>query len=211
MPGKGEIPVERIAKDVVNQLAAIIRTAQIHDPGNVAVMKSIERLVALLAYVFKSGESAKLELVGEYFYMSETRVKFAMEQLMNFDYLAREMKKLKLGSVTFDPGVSATDIQAFLRAFIAASFSKSPYDDLANDVAAIEHVSVAAPRKEKDEEVVQDTDMRKTVKNTYFNAVSYTKGVMNKMQTGEKVNVKRAKRVVQSMVDLLLSEEELML
>ena len=49
------------------------------------------------------------------------------------------------------------------------------------------------------------------IKKTYFNAVSYTKGIMNKMKSGEKINIKKAKRVMESMVDHILEEEQLLL
>ncbi|MFN3479164.1 MAG: HD-GYP domain-containing protein, partial [Thermodesulfovibrionales bacterium] len=44
-----------------------------------------------------------------------------------------------------------------------------------------------------------------------FNAVSFTKGVITKIKSGEKVSIKKAKRVVESMVDMILQEEELLL
>lgn len=54
-------------------------------------------------------------------------------------------------------------------------------------------------------------DMRKVVKKTYFNAVSFAKGLMNKIKAKETVNIKKAKRIVESMVDLILEEEQLFL
>ncbi len=49
------------------------------------------------------------------------------------------------------------------------------------------------------------------MKKTYFNAVSYAKGVMTKIKSGEKINVRKAKRIVETMVDQLLEEEPLLL
>jgi HD-GYP domain-containing protein (c-di-GMP phosphodiesterase class II) len=54
-------------------------------------------------------------------------------------------------------------------------------------------------------------DTRKIVKKAYYNAVSFTKGVMTKIKAGEKVTIKKAKRVVESMVDHILEEEKLLL
>lgn len=203
--GDGE---ERVAKGIVNQLAAIIRTAQIHNPQNVAVLKSVDRLIDLLAVVFEEESAANLELVGEYFYLNDSRIKVSMDQLINFDYLVREYKKLGLGSVTFKSDVQADDIQAFLKAYLAAAFADEPFDELALDTAGIPCVTVALPRVEKED---KEDDIRKTVKATYFNAVSYTKGVFEKIKSGEKANMKRAKRAVQSMVDVLLQEEDLLM
>jgi HD-GYP domain-containing protein (c-di-GMP phosphodiesterase class II) len=208
MQGKNDNP-ELAGKGIVNQIAAIIRTAQIHDPTNVAVLKAVDRLVEMLQPVFSSGEQAHLELVGDYFYLNDSRIKVSMDQLINFDYLVREFKKVGVGSVVFTEEVTAAHVQEFLKAYLDSSFSDTPYEDLAARLDSVPSISVAAPRIEKDK--VEEKDIRKTVKATYFNAVSFTKGVFEKIKSGEKANIKRAKRVVQSMVDILLDQEELMI
>ena len=66
---------------------------------------------------------------------------------------------------------------------------------------------------EKLKKIVEEMSLepRKMVKKTYFNAVSIHKGVINKIKSGEKVNIKKAKRVVESMVDQILEQEQLLL
>lgn len=212
---ESNLTVEKSAKDVINQLAAIIRTAQIHDISNVAVQNAIDRLIGTLRAAFAGSQGTDalmLELVGDYFFVNESRVKFSMEHLVNFDYLVREFKKIKLGSITLNSGIEVGELKALVAALLSCHFSASPFDDLAQKVEPLASVSVAAPRIEKSVEVTRNQDdFRKVVKNTYFNAVSFTKGVMNKIRTGERINVRRAKRVVQSMVDILLTQEELMM
>ncbi|NIR14875.1 MAG: hypothetical protein GWN86_13375, partial [Desulfobacterales bacterium] len=201
--------VEFAAKDIINLLAGIIRTSQIHDPSNIAVVKSIEKFVGKANALLESEDTILLELVGEYFYLNDTRIKVSMEHLVNFDYLVREFKKHNLGSITFLARTDKAEIQSFLKAFISSSFSPAPFDDLKEAIDSLESLAIGKPRKIKEED--EEYNIRKTVKKSYFNAVSFTKGVMNKIQAGEKINARRAKRVVQSMVDLLLKEEELLL
>ena len=93
MQEKSDVTLDRAAKPIINQVAAIIRTSQIHDPGNVAVIQAIDRLVAMLKAVHEGAETVMLEVVGEYFFINEMRVKFAMDQLVNFDFLVREYRK----------------------------------------------------------------------------------------------------------------------
>jgi HD-GYP domain-containing protein (c-di-GMP phosphodiesterase class II) len=200
---------DKVAKGIVNQLAAIVRTSQIHNPGNVAVVKSIDRMLELLAFVFEDETAASLELVGEYFYLNENRIKVSMDKLLNFDYLVKEFKKLGLGIITFESDVTKEDIQAFLKSYLDSAHAEEPFEELASLTSGIPTIKVAIPRVEKEEE--DETDIRKTVKKTYFNAVSYTKGVFEKIKSGEKANMKRAKRAVQSMVDVLLTEEDLLM
>jgi HD-GYP domain-containing protein (c-di-GMP phosphodiesterase class II) len=98
-----------------------------------------------------------------------------------------------------------------MKIFISSTFSGEPFEAINEGLllSGVQSLSVGPLRKIKDEE--GQYDIRKTVKKTYFNAVSFTKGVMNKIRAGERINIKRAKRIVESMVDLILSEEELLL
>jgi|Deesub1362A_J573_1020465.scaffolds.fasta_scaffold00038_44 HD-GYP domain-containing protein (c-di-GMP phosphodiesterase class II) len=196
------------AKDVVNQLAVIIRTAQIHNPTNVAVLSSIEKFVSMLNRLIWEAGSVELELVGDYFYLNEDRVRFSVEYLLNFDFLQREFKGRSLGRVHFLCGLKPEDMQHFVAAFLAAPHRPDPFESLSHALEPVKCIEVGGLRRIAEE---AEHDIRRTVKRTYFNAVSFSKGVMKKLRAGEKVNIRRAKRIVESMVDLLLQQEDLLL
>lgn len=199
------------AKDIINQLAVIIRTVAIHDAGNIAVTTAVDKFIALVNPLISSEGELVLELGGEFFYINETRIRYSLEYLPNFDFLIREFKKRGLGSIVFKGILKAGDMQTFLKAFISSVFSQTPFETLAEDTADIDSLSVGKLRKVKEKEAEGEFDIRRVVKKSYFNAVSYTRGVINKIKSGEKVNIKKAKRVVESMVDLILEEEQLLL
>ena len=209
MSGKDTQELSKYSKDIVNQLAAIIRTSHIHDPSNVAVLSAIEKFVTMMNSLVDSEGPVTIELVGEYFYVNEQRVKLLTEYLINFDFLVREFKKHMLGSITFSSALTAEDLKAFLRAVITSSFTDTPFEALFEEISGSKSIMVGMLRKIKEE--AEELDVRKTVKRSYFNAVSFTRGIMNKVKAGEKINAKKAKRVVESMVDILLSEEELLM
>src|SRR3989338_7775702 len=96
---KGEVFAE--PKAIVNQLAVIIRTAAIHDPENIAVTTAIDRFIAATNPLIASERELVLELGGEFFYLNETRIRYSLEYLPNFDFLVREFKKRGLGSIVF--------------------------------------------------------------------------------------------------------------
>jgi HD-GYP domain-containing protein (c-di-GMP phosphodiesterase class II) len=209
MASSEEQKLSKVSKDIVNQLAGIIRMSQIHDTSNVAVVSGIEKLAALVNSFTSGGQEITLELVGEDFYLNGSRIKYSMEYLANFDYLMHEFGKRLLGSLTFYGELTKDDASSFLKAFMACGVSSDPFIELSDAVSVLNSLSVGVPKKIKEKD--QEYDPKKLVKKTYFNAVSFTQGVMKKIQSGEKVNVKRAKRVVQSMVDMLLTDDELML
>ncbi len=208
MESKEERELCKTGKDLINQLSVVIRTAQVHEPSNVAVTSVIERLVATVNLLIASERVLSLELRGEFFYLNDYRIRYSLEFLLNFDYLVREFKKRELGSIIFKDKITPEDIKTFVAVFISSPFSERPYDAIEERMAENKNISVQRLKK-----ILEDTslDPRKMVKKTYFNAVSYTRGIINSLQSGEKVNIKKAKRVVESMVDQIIEEEQLLL
>jgi len=209
MSDKENLDLHKNAKDLINQISIVVRTSQIHDANNVAISSSISRLVSMINMLLDKENLINLELRGEFFYINEYRIRYSLEYLLNFDFLVREFKKRELGSVIFKNQIKIDDVKIFTRAFISSPFSDEPFNAFEDKISAIESIEIGRLKKIVEEE--DSLDIRKTIKKTYFNAVSYTKGIMNKMKSGEKVNIKKAKRVMETMVDHILEEEQLLL
>ena len=208
MNGKEEKEIHKSAQDIVNQISVILRNAQIHNPDNIAVTAAIEKFISLMTHLTAGGRAITLELIGEYFYCDDVRIRYSLEHLLNFDYLVREFKKREIGRIVFADSIRVRDVQAFLKAFIAAGFSASPYETMYEMMSDVERIHVDILQKIKDGE---REDTRKVIKKIYYNAVSFSKGVMKKIKAGEKVSIKKAKRIVEQMVDHLLEEENLLI
>lgn len=195
------------SQDIINQLSVILRTSQIHDTSNIAVITSIEKFLSLFNQYYGDESSLIIDLVGEFFYINDKRVRYALEYLLNFDFLIREFRKRQLGRVIFRNNLKSTDLQLFLKAFNLAGSSNTPYETMAEILSQSENIDIDRLKKIMEGNV----DARKLVKKIYYNAVSYSKGVINKIKSGEKVNIKKAKRIVETMVDQILEEEKLLL
>ena len=209
MSDKEELTLHKNAKDLINQISIVVRTAQIHDANNVAIASSINRLVTMINILLEKEGMLNLELRGEFFYMNDYRIRYSLEYLLNFDFLVREFRKRELGSVIFKAQIKMDDVKTFTRAFMASPSSDEPFNAFEENMSGVQSIDVVRLKKIVENE--ESHDVRKMIKKTYFNAVSYTKGIMNKVKSGEKVNIKKAKRVMESMVDHILEEEQLLL
>lgn len=192
---------------MINQLAVVIRSAQVHDPGNIAVLTAIDKLVATVDSLLAQSGIIAIELIGEYLYANASRVKFSIEHLFNFDFLIQEFKRREMGSLTITSPITTGDTQIFLKAFISSAFSDEPLSALSAGIADVASLSVGPLKKIKEGEELNAKNM---VKKTYFSAVSFTRGIMNKIRSGEKVSIKAAKRIVESMVDMIIEEKDLL-
>jgi HD-GYP domain-containing protein (c-di-GMP phosphodiesterase class II) len=208
MTNKEEREAHRSSQDLVNLFSVVLRTAQIHEHNNIAVTSSIDKFLYLLNHLIEIEQSISLGLVGEFFYMNDVRIRYSLEYLLNFDFLVREFKKRELGTIFFRNTLKPEDVQVFLKGFIAAGFSDTPYETITDALERLENLQTERLKKIMES---GEVDARKVIKKSYFNAVSYTKGVINKIKSGEKVNIKKAKRIIETMVDQILDEEKLLL
>jgi len=208
MTNKEEREAHRGSQDLVNLLSVVLRTAQIHDQNNIAVTTAIDKFLAMINPMISAEPGISLGLVGEFFYLNDSRIRYSLEYLLNFDFLVREFKKRELGLIVFRDILKPEDVQLFLKGYIAAGFSDTPYEVIEDTLSGNYSISTEKLKKVLDS---GEVDVRKAIKKSYFNAVSYTKGVINKIKTGEKVNIKKAKRIIETMVDQIIEEEKLLL
>ncbi len=203
-----EKEINQKARDLLNQLSALLRTSHVHDTANEAVISGIDRLVSVVNELADDQQTVGLKLRGEYFYLNDLRIRYSLEHLINFDFLTREFKKRELGGVIFISNVNHNDIRTFIAAFISSSFSQKPFDSIEKKMSEVQSVTVEKLMKIAESEPL---DPKKMVRKTYFNAVSYASGIMRKIHTGEKVSLKTSKRIVASVVDQIVEEEQLLL
>ncbi len=126
------------------------------------------------------------------------------------------LPKSSLGSVIFYNPIRPEDVQIFIKAFIASGLSEEPYEKMLEMMDKSQNIKIDRLKKIIEDRLKkigedEDVDTRRIIKKTYFNAVSFTKGVMKKIRSGERVDIKKAKRIVESMVDQLLEDEHLLL
>ncbi len=205
---KSEILDIKESQELINQFSIIVRSSQFHDPDNVAVLNVLEKFLPRInSYIEREG-LLKIDLIGEFFYLNDSRVKYPMEFLLNFDYLAREFRRREIGTISLTGALSEEEMKTFLRSFISSGYSNTPFEALDAMLEDLMNIRIERLKRVVEE---GEVDRRKIVKKTYFNAVSFTKGIMTKLKAGEKVSIKRAKRIVESMVDLILSEDQLLI
>ena len=195
--------------DLINQLSIVLKNGVLHSVENDAVLETIVKLLDIINPSVAKDGMLRIDLIGEFFYINDTRMRYALEHLVNFDYLTAELKKRGVGSVSFLSTLSAIDIKMFITAFINSLKSEEPFDTMSLLLKDLPGITIDRLKKVSEEE--GDLDKRSIVKRTYFNAVSYTKGVMSRMKSSEPINLKRAKRVVETLVDAIISEEQLII
>jgi HD-GYP domain-containing protein (c-di-GMP phosphodiesterase class II) len=203
----------RQGKLLVHHLHILIKTAQIHEPTNVAV----DRPLADVMGMFKGAggtEEAHLRLRGDHLYCGETRLKMDIEGFHSLLWLIEEMQKREIGSILFKEAARPEEIKRFAYMFVQFDPKVSdPYEAFSEEMrkGGITGIEIEKFREEKAAVIEAPQDLKQMAKDTYARAVGAATEVINNAKLGKAVGFRKAKRMVQSLVDLLLQEEHTLL
>jgi putative nucleotidyltransferase with HDIG domain len=205
---------ESVAKNsrmLINQLHILLRTSQIHDIGNIALERPVTNLAGALEGIFKAAPEFVLKLRGEYLYIDETRIRYDIDDMVSYEFISRIMKEKKIGSLTFQHPVSKEDLKKSvytLTSFIPPG-PEGAEEELNIKLRDNGVNSIWAGPIDEAEKIKYDdlADQRKMAKKAYFQAVSVVKGVMNNIKSEQPTHLKKVKRVIQGIVDIILNEE----
>jgi HD-GYP domain-containing protein (c-di-GMP phosphodiesterase class II) len=190
-------------KDLINSLAALIKTSQIHSLNNVAVTNSTKKFFNVLTS-FLSEEPVTLELVGDFLHLSGGRIRYSTDTIFNYNFLVNEFKSRELGSITFKDTIREDDMHILLTALTDSDSSRPPFEVLSEHLEGAESIHIIKLRTPEEGD---ELDRKKMVKKAYLNAVTLTKSISNQLASGEKISIKKAKRVMEVIVDQIVEEE----
>jgi HD-GYP domain-containing protein (c-di-GMP phosphodiesterase class II) len=199
---------------LVNQLAILIKTSQIHDAINVALVQPTDNLLHTLTELLREEGEVCLKMNGAYLCLDDTKLKMDVEGFVSFMFIIDEFKKRGIGSVGFHQGVDADEIKRFCGLFAKLDLKQPDLFETLKDLldrSGIKRIVLGPIEDEQERAADPFQDTKELAKRTYFKTVSAVSEVMQSVKLKQAVSLKKAKRVVQSMVDLILQEDSTLL
>ncbi len=202
----------RQGKLLVNRLYTLMKTAQLHEPTNTALERALAHVVDALHGTDRQ-EHVYLRLKGDHLYCGETRLTIDIEGFQGLIWFLEEMQKRGIGGLLFDEAVRPEELKRFAYLFVQFDTqAPNSYETFAAHMtnARISGIDIEPVREEITVKKAP-LDMKEMAKETYARAVGAATEVMNNAKLGKAVGFGRTKRLVQSLVDLLLEEEHVLL
>lgn len=201
-------------RDLVVHLCVLMKTAQIHDPSNIALVNPSDHLIKTLKQIWQWHKTVRIHLIGDYLFLDDLRLRMDLERYASFTFVIEELKRVGLGGIVFHDGITAEDLRRFT--YIVAHVdpkTPEPSEVVTQEIQQRGIAGIAVEPLEVKEEEYQA--LKKTVKEqaktSYFKTMTTVSEAMDNIKMGRVVSVKRAKRTVQSMVDTLLTDESTIL
>lgn len=198
---------------LVARLHGLLRAVRIYDMSNQAVTDQLHQTLGLVTELMQ--DEVTLVAMGQCFYVNGTRVRAEPTHIPLFDALSKEFEQRRLGGLRFLDGVAADELAAFMRLMVNhADAVRGPQLGDATAGAGVVHVvpitleeleSVAGELAESQDRTGQSE--RDRAHRTFRQALVGAKAtIMRTARTGRPA-IRRAKRVVQPIVDSIMKNE----
>ena len=202
-----ELNYQEEGKRVLTAFYGTLSALRLYPVENDTVQQALDELQRAVGRVVEHEGGAEVRVVGDFFFLNETRLRLDLSNFATFGSFARSLQDHGIGAVEIAPGVQREEWAPFV-----AMLLRNPDPDDA--FGAFEERMAGSPirhlflRPEQDvEEPAEDEESLTAAKRTYAQSVQVAKDVLGDVRLGKAVNVRKVKRAVQGIVDQVLSSE----
>ncbi len=200
--------IRRTGRELVRDLYAALRAMKLYPVENAAVQKSLVELTQRCEEVLAQEQELQIRASGEFIFINATRLRIDLDNYASFSHLLSIFRRNGVGSVAVHEGAGTRDWTILLS--LLQSASSDPPDERLPEVSAklesagVRALTLGGPTRQATGDVEH---AKERAKRTYSQSVAVAKDLMTSVRMGRSPNIKKIKRVVQSIVDQILNEE----
>jgi HD-GYP domain-containing protein (c-di-GMP phosphodiesterase class II) len=203
--------LQEMGRKVLSAFYAALRSLKLYPLENSAVQRTLDDLHQLLSALVQEEGGMELRIVGDFFFLNETRLRLDLSNYSTFGSFARALTEHGIGAVEVLPGINRAEWAPFLSLLLREPAAVDPYETFMYAMAGapILHIQVL-PAKEIREPELEEEALH-AAKRTYAQSVQVAREALTDVRMGRAVNVRKVKRAVQGIVDQVLANEPSMI
>jgi len=208
----GEAYVRVASRAFIQAFYGTMRNLRLYPFENLVVQQSLQDLSEITNDIIVRESECEFRVAGEFIFVNSTRLRLDLDNYTSFSALLNQFRQNGIGTLRARLAPPARDWTVLL-GFMMNPQGADPaerFDALRVRLAetGVESFELA-PLVESDEEQGggQQVEAKEKAKRTYARSVAATKDVINSVRMGQSANIKKIKRVVQGIVDQILSDE----
>ena len=205
----------QLGTDFVVKFSRLLKGTMIYDRKNVNIDRLTQECLQTINEIIRTEGTLFLKIVRDNFFFNNIRIQVKADKFPIFKSFAQEMRKRWFGDVEFSRAASAEDLKDFaylISGLEANNESNSLYMMKQLEYRDINGIRVGKLESFKDEEIYVDSeDQKRQSKEIYFKSVNLVKEVTENIKNQKMLNVRKAKRLMQTAVNSILQDETTLL
>ena len=210
-PPKESARLQEVGRKVLSAFYATLRSLKLYPLENSAVQRTLDDLHQILSGWVQEEGGMELRIVGDFFFLNETRLRLDLSNYSTFGSFARALTDHGVGAVEVLPGIDRAEWAPFLSLLLREPGEVDPYETFMYAMAGapILHIQVLPANEVREPELEEEA--LHAAKRTYAQSVQVAKDALTDVRMGRAVNVRKVKRAVQGIVDQVLANEPSMI
>jgi HD-GYP domain-containing protein (c-di-GMP phosphodiesterase class II) len=207
----------QLAKEFLGRFYVLVRLARTYDRYNSAVTDSAEALYAISTDLLNEANTVRFDIQNDCVFFNRTRLRATISGFNTLKYFVDEMNARGVRSLCLDEIVEVDDLLGFGMVFARLDLSHAnPFEELTRlmnleGIAGIEIRRKLKPGEDPEQDGVSSGPTKEQAKRSFFAALHIIKETLKDGVSRGKVNPRKVKRVVENVVDSILSNEDSML
>jgi HD-GYP domain-containing protein (c-di-GMP phosphodiesterase class II) len=200
--------IRRAGRQLIFAMYGALRAVKLYPVENAAVQKALAELTAQTRELIEGEGEVEVRMSGEFIFVNQTRLRLDLDNFASFSHLLALFRAAGIGTMTVVEPIAPKDWLVFL-SLIQSPSSDDPVERLATLESKLAGAEVRAfsfaPPTEPGSANTEKAKER--AKRTYAQSVAATRDLMSSVRMKSSPNIKKIKRVVQGIVDQILTEE----
>jgi HD-GYP domain-containing protein (c-di-GMP phosphodiesterase class II) len=205
-----ELNYQDLGRKLLTALYGTMSALKLYPVENETVQQALTELHNLVDGIVTVDGSAEVRVVGDFFFLNETRLRLDLTNFATFGSFASALNAHGIGAVEVVKGVERKEWAPLLAMLLRPPSPEEPFFGFMERFAQtpVEHIDLRPATEIEDQ--TDDEEALTAAKRTYAQSVKVAQEVMGDMRLGKAVNVRKVKRAVQGIVDQVLSNESSM-
>jgi len=197
-------------RKLLTSFYSALNALKLYPLENSAVQQALDEVHSRVSRIVQAEGSAEVRVVGDFFFLNETRLRLDLSNFSTFGSFARALQDHGIGAVEIHPGVERTEWAPFLSVLLRKPSGEDPFVGFMDRLRGTSVHSIQFRAEKEVQEPPKDEEALTAAKRTYAQSVQVAKDALGDVRLGKAVNVRKVKRAVQGIVDQVLSNENSM-
>jgi putative nucleotidyltransferase with HDIG domain len=205
----------QMGTEFIIKFSRLLKGTAIYDRKNVNIDRLTQECLQVINDIVQSEGNLSFKIVRDSFFFNNIRIQVKADKFPIYKSFAQEMRKRWIGDLDFSETLSGDDLKDFaylISGLEANNESNSLYVMKQLEYRDINGIHVGKLEFFKDEEIYVDSeDQKRHSKEIYFKSVNLVKEVTESIKNQKMLNVRKAKRLMQNAVNVILQDETTLL
>ena len=203
-------------ESLVIHLFAASKTLRLYDLKNRAAQRALADVMTPLRTLLEREGRVVIRSSNEFLLLNEYRITVESQHYGPFEYWVGEMKKRGVEAIEFGAATGGEEVAAFLLEFFKVEAGEDACAELEHRLQAAGVDAITVTRYVERETVLAEvhrtvTDVRQDSNRVYFRTVALMGNVLRTAEETHVLQVRKAKRLTQQMVDIIQTDESMLL